>query len=94
LSCKEFFENLPKQENFIRAFGSHIGCKLAKFLSNYAEAAEEDGVMVALDQEKAYDRITAIGSTYIRCRLKKFCFVMFWKNSRYLNGFCTDSHET
>jgi hypothetical protein len=31
--------------------------KLAKFLLNYAEAAEEDELIVALDQEKAYDRI-------------------------------------
>jgi hypothetical protein len=31
--------------------------KLAKFLLNYAEAAEEDGLIVALDQEKAHDRI-------------------------------------
>ena len=31
--------------------------KLAKFLLNYGEAAEEDGVMIALDQEKAYNRI-------------------------------------
>jgi hypothetical protein len=31
--------------------------KLAKYLLNYAEAAEEDGVIVALDPEKAYDRI-------------------------------------
>jgi hypothetical protein len=31
--------------------------KLAKLLLNYAEAAEEDGLIVALDQEKAYDRI-------------------------------------
>jgi hypothetical protein len=27
LSYKEFFENLPKQENFVRTFGSDIGCK-------------------------------------------------------------------
>jgi hypothetical protein len=31
--------------------------KLAKFLLNYAEVAEEDEVIIALDQEKAYDRI-------------------------------------
>jgi hypothetical protein len=31
---------------------------------------------------------------YLRCGLKKLCFGMFWKNSRYLNEFCTDSHET
>ncbi len=31
--------------------------KLAKFLLNYAEAVEENGIIVALDQEKAYDRI-------------------------------------
>jgi hypothetical protein len=30
--------------------------KLAKFLLNYAEAVEEDGIIVALDQEKAYVR--------------------------------------
>jgi hypothetical protein len=31
--------------------------KLTKFLLNYAEAAEEDGIIVALNQENAYDRI-------------------------------------
>ncbi|KAF8188928.1 hypothetical protein K438DRAFT_1764178 [Mycena galopus ATCC 62051] len=31
---------------------------------------------------------------YRRRGLKKFCFGMFLKNSRYLNEFCTDSHET
>lgn len=73
-------ENIPKQEFFVRAFGSDIGCvapsvvhpnpakfmkgrkiedqvKLAKYLLGYAKAAEEDGVIVALDKEKAYDRI-------------------------------------
>jgi hypothetical protein len=30
---------------------------LAKFLLNYVEVAEEDGVIIALDQEKVYDRI-------------------------------------
>jgi ribonuclease HI/exonuclease III len=47
----------PDQAGFIpqRSIFDHI--RLAKAILNYAEAAEEDGTIVALDQEKAYDRI-------------------------------------
>jgi hypothetical protein len=31
--------------------------RLAKAIINYAKIAEKDGVMIALDQEKAYDKI-------------------------------------
>ena len=45
------------QAGFIpkRAIFDHI--KLASAIINYAEATEEDGAIVALDQEKAYDKI-------------------------------------
>lgn len=45
------------QAGFIpkRSIFNHI--RLAKAIINYAEIAEEDGVIIALDQEKAYDRI-------------------------------------
>ena len=45
------------QAGFIpkRSILDHI--RLAKAIINYAEASEEDGAIVALDQEKAYDKI-------------------------------------
>ena len=47
----------PDQAGFIpnRLIFDHI-C-LAKAILNYAEATEEDGAILALDQEKAYDKI-------------------------------------
>jgi hypothetical protein len=47
----------PNQAGFMRGRRIEDQVKLAKFLLNYAEPAEEDGIIVALDQEKAYDRI-------------------------------------
>lgn len=45
------------QAGFIpkRSIFNHI--RLAKAIITYAEAAEEDGAIITLDQEKAYDRI-------------------------------------
>jgi hypothetical protein len=45
------------QAGFMKGRKIEDQVKLAKFLLNYAEAAEEDGIIVCLDQEKAYDRI-------------------------------------
>jgi hypothetical protein len=47
----------PNQAGFMKGRKIEDQVKLAKFLLNYAEAAQEDGLIVALDQEKAYDRI-------------------------------------
>ena len=38
-----------------RSIFDHV--QLSKFMIHYAEATEENGVLIALDQEKAYDRI-------------------------------------
>ena len=47
----------PDQAGFIpnRSIFDHI--RLAKAILNYAEITEEDGAILALDQEKAYDKI-------------------------------------
>ena len=47
----------PDQAGFIhnRSIFDHI--RLAKAILNYAEVSEEDGAILALDQEKAYDKI-------------------------------------
>lgn len=47
----------PDQAGFVP--GRHLfdQVKLAQTMINYAEATEENGVLIALDQEKAYDRI-------------------------------------
>jgi hypothetical protein len=47
----------PDQAGFMKGRKIEDQVKLAKFLLNYAEVAEEDGIIIALDQEKAYDRI-------------------------------------
>jgi hypothetical protein len=47
----------PNQAGFMKGRKIEDQVKLAKFLLNYAEAVEENGIIVALDQEKAYDRI-------------------------------------
>ena len=52
----------PNQASFMKGRKIEDQVKLAKFLLNYAEAAEEDGMIVALDQEKAYD---SINQTYL-----------------------------
>jgi hypothetical protein len=47
----------PNQVRFMKRRKIEDQIKLAKFLLNYGEAAEKDGIIVALDQEKVYDRI-------------------------------------
>jgi hypothetical protein len=47
----------PDQAGFMEGRKIEDQVKLAKFLLNYAEVAEEDGILIALDQGKAYDRI-------------------------------------
>jgi hypothetical protein len=47
----------PNQAGFMKGRKIEDQVKLTKFLLNYAEVAEEKGIIVALDQEKAYDRI-------------------------------------
>ena len=47
----------PNQAGFMKGRKIEDQVKLAKFLLNYAEAVEENGIIVALGQEKAYDRI-------------------------------------
>jgi hypothetical protein len=37
--------------------GRQIEDQVKKHLLNYAEAVEENGIVVAFDQEKAYDKI-------------------------------------
>jgi hypothetical protein len=50
-----------------RSIFNHI--RLAKAIINFAEIMEEDGVIVALDQEKAYDKIR---HDYLWCILEAF----------------------
>ena len=47
----------PDQAGFVPGRRIYDQVKLAKLMIDYAEATEECGVIVALDQEKAYDRI-------------------------------------
>ena len=47
----------PDQAGFIPNHSIFDHICLAKAILNYAEATEEDGVILALDQEKAYDKI-------------------------------------
>jgi hypothetical protein len=44
----------PDQAGFMKGRKIEDQVKLVKFLLNYAEAAEEDGLTAALDQEKAH----------------------------------------
>ena len=46
----------PDQAGFIRNRSISNQIQLAKTIINYAEATQENGVIVALDQEKAYDK--------------------------------------
>ncbi len=61
----------PDQAGFVpgRQIFDHI--KLNKLIIDYAEAEEVNGMIVALDQEKAYDRID---HTYLWRVLRKFNF--------------------
>ncbi|KAJ3474750.1 hypothetical protein NLI96_g12277 [Meripilus lineatus] len=57
------------QAGFIKERSIFDQVKLAKLMIDYAEATEHDGLIVALDQEKAYDRIR---HDYLWNTLKKF----------------------
>lgn len=61
----------PDQAGFLpgRQIFDHI--KLNKLIIDYAEAEESNGMIVALDQEKAYDKID---HTYLWSVLKRFNF--------------------
>jgi len=60
----------PDQAGFIpnQSIFDHI--HLVKAILNYAEVSEEDGAILALDQEKAYDKIQ---HDYLWKTLKAFC---------------------
>ena len=47
----------PDQAGFIPNYLIFNHIHLAKVILNYAEATEEDGAILALNQEKAYDKI-------------------------------------
>jgi hypothetical protein len=47
----------PNQAGFMPGCSIHDQVRLAKQMVNYAEATKENGLIVALDQEKAYDKI-------------------------------------
>jgi len=47
----------PDQAGFIPGCSIFNHIRLAKVILNYAEVTEENGAIVALDQEKAYDKI-------------------------------------
>jgi len=46
------------QAGFIRGRSISDQVRLSQLMINYAEATEENGIIVALDQEKAYDKIS------------------------------------
>ena len=68
----------PDQAGFIpkRSIFDHI--RLANAIINYAEVAEENGAIVALDQEKAYDKIN---HEYLWATLKAFNLPDFFINT-------------
>ncbi|KAL1945502.1 hypothetical protein VTO73DRAFT_2353 [Trametes versicolor] len=47
----------PDQAGFVHGRKIHDNVKLTKLILDYAEAEEVEGAIVALDQEKAYDKI-------------------------------------
>jgi hypothetical protein len=47
----------PNQAGFMPGRSIFDQVKLARIMVRYAEVTEEDGLIVALDQEKAYDKI-------------------------------------
>ena len=59
----------PDQAGFIRNRSILDQIRLMKTIINYAEATEENGAIVALDQEKAYDKIK---HDYLWATLEKF----------------------
>ena len=59
----------PDQAGFIRNRSIFNHIRLAKTIIDFAEAVEEDGAIVALDQEKAYDKIK---HDYLWSTMEKF----------------------
>lgn len=59
----------PDQAGFIPRRQISDQTQLCRVMVDYAEATEEDGVIVALDQEKAYDKIS---HDYLWAALEKF----------------------
>ena len=57
------------QAGFLSGRSIHDQIKLSKLIIDYAEATEENGAIIALDQEKAYDKIS---HDYLWKVLKKF----------------------
>ena len=91
----------PDQAGFIpkRTIFNHI--RLAKAIIDYAEATDEDGAIIALDQEKAYDRIK---HEYLWKTLEAFnlpeCFIKtakaLYQNAETkiaINGFLSDPYK-
>ena len=89
------------QAGFIpkRSIFNHI--RLANAIINYAEVTEEDGTIIALDQEKAYDKIK---HKYLWATLEAFNLPTFfintvkalYKNAETkvaINGFLSDAYK-
>jgi len=60
----------PDQVGFIPGCSIFDHIRLAKVILNYAEVTEENGAIVVLDQEKAYDKIR---HDYLWKTLEAFC---------------------
>ena len=59
----------PNQAGFMPGCSIHDQVKLAKLMIHYVEVSEENGLIVALDQEKAYDKIC---HDYLWCTMQKY----------------------
>lgn len=59
----------PDQAGFIPGRQITDQTQLCRVITDYAEAVEEDGVIIALDQEKAYDKIS---HDYLWATLRRF----------------------
>src|SRR5271154_2086584 len=57
------------QAGFLSGRSIHDQIRLSKLIIDYAEATEENGAIIALDQEKAYDKVS---HDYLWKVLKKF----------------------
>ena len=49
----------------------HDQVRLARLMVHYTEATEQNGLLIALDQEKVYDKIT---HDYLLCALETYNF--------------------
>ena len=59
----------PNQAGFMPRRSIFDQVKLAQMMVHYAEVTEENGIIVALDQEKAYDKIS---HNYLWWTLEKY----------------------